>query len=136
TLASTATSALVQLSSTPLTVTSGKFLSLPTGAVTLTGPLLSATSSALTIPDALIDSGNLVANPGSLVVSTSTDPLIAITNGVHAIATTAGKAMITLAGVTTTTDPDEGLTVGTNQPLQHGGAVIETTGATVTTEQA
>ncbi|MBI4607931.1 MAG: FecR domain-containing protein [Candidatus Rokubacteria bacterium] len=103
-------------------------LSLETGGkLNLKGSLLSANSSTLTLPGGLV----AIDDDGQLVVTGSTDPLVSITGGTHSIASTSGEAMFDLQGSATAVDAETGLTLGTDKPLQHGGALLEISGATV-----
>ncbi|MBI4634800.1 MAG: FecR domain-containing protein [Candidatus Rokubacteria bacterium] len=131
TLTSTATGALVALLRSPVTTTGGGFLTIDGGTVTLAGPVLEATDSDLTIPGALV----AALNGGSLSTGGATAPLVSLSGGAHAIGTASGSALFDLRGVTVAVDGDTGLTLGTDQPLQHGGVLLETSGATITTQQ-
>ena len=44
--------------------------------------------------------------------------------------------MFDVSGVTTAIDPETGLRLGTDRPLQHGGPLLETSGATVSAHRA
>lgn len=101
------------------------------GRATLAGPLLAALDSDLTVPFSLLS----VYQGGSLVTST-TEPLVRLEGGSHSIGNLAGLPMFDLWGVSSTTDPETGLTLGTDRPLQHTGSLLETSRATVSAPQA
>lgn len=132
-LTSTGTGALVQLNQSPLSPRVGtsllQFLVLsdPGSQVNIAGTLLSAQNSDLAIPLGLME----IFDGGRLVVSGSTDPLVSLVGGTHV----SGVSMIGLGGNTTATDPKTGLTLGTDKPLQHGGVLLQTSGATVSGQQ-
>jgi hypothetical protein len=86
----------------------------------LRGPLLTAVDSPLTFGRGLLG----VDADSQLVVLGSREPLVSITGGDHAVATDAGAAMFDLKG-------QGGRTVASDQPLVHGGPLLETAGATV-----
>ena len=96
----------------------------------LAGPLLRASNSDLTVPFSLVT----LIQGGSLVSST-TDPLVFLQGGTHSFGVSIGLPMFDLSGVNTATDPATGLTLGTDHPLQTGGPILETSGATVNTYQ-
>ena len=93
----------------------------------LAGPLLRATNSDLTVPFSLVS----VVQGGTLA-SSSTDPLVLLEGGRHSLGSSVG--VFDIAGVNTATDAVTGLTLGTDRPLRHAGAFLETSGATVSTE--
>ncbi len=97
---------------------------------TLAGPLLQATDSNLTVPWSLL----AVMQGGALTTST-TDPLARLDGGSHSFGG-AGVPMFDLYGAGASVDPETGLTLGTHQPLQHAGALLETSRASVTAPQA
>jgi hypothetical protein len=72
---------------------------------------------------------------GGTLVSTSTDPLVQLLGGTHRLGT-AGLPMFDIAGIATATDPQTGLTLGTDRPLQLSGPLFEASQATVTAHQA
>lgn len=147
TLTSASSSPLIQLSTTSLTAgttsMNGDVLTVSgTGAaggttqalVSLSGPLLSASSgSNLSVTGGLL----LAESGGKVTVTGSTLAFVSLTGGTHSIATNTGTAMVRLFGrdtpTTTASEVADGvtLTLGTDQPLQSGGTVLETTGATV-----
>jgi len=92
----------------------------------LGGPLLRATDSALTVPFSLLS-----AVQGGRVVSTSLDPLVQLAGGTYTLGREVG--MLDLAGVASALDPDTGLVLGSDRPLQHAGTFLEATAATVST---
>ena len=103
-------------------------------AVNLRGPLLvfrTSNDSALTLPDGLVG----VFAGGKVTVSGSAAPLASIAGGSHEIATTPGTAMIDLRGRVgaTASEVVEGtsLTLGTDEPLRHGGTLLDVAGAQV-----
>ena len=71
---------------------------------------------------------------GGVLTSTWTDPLVSLTGGTYALGTE--DAIIDLSGTTLAPDPDTGLPIGTDRPLRHAGALVETSGATLTTRKA
>jgi hypothetical protein len=101
------------------------------GRATLAGPLLAALDSDLTVPFSLLS----VYQGGSLVTS-STDPLVRLEGGTHRIGEVAGVPMFDLWGVSSATDAETGLALGTDRPLQHAGSLLDTSNATVSAHQA
>jgi hypothetical protein len=95
------------------------------GKAMLAGPLLRATNSDLTVPFSLLS----VLQGGSLITF-STDPLAFFQGGTYTFGST-GLAMFDLSGVKTALDAETGLIVGTDQPLQHRGSLLEADGASV-----
>src|SRR6266851_2879433 len=93
----------------------------------LAGPLLRATDTNLTAPVSLLS-----VLPGGSFVSTTTDPLVSLTGGNHAIGT--DIAIFDLAGSGTAVDPVTGQTVATDTPLTTGGGLLAADGATITTQ--
>lgn len=100
------------------------------GRATLAGPLLRAVDSDLTVPFSLLS-----LFQGGTLTTSSADPLAFLSGGRHSFGSV-GVAMFDLSGVNTATDPDTGLRVGSDRPLQHGGPLLETSNAAVTTQQA
>jgi len=129
TLTRAGTDPLLRLSGTPQTFDSLMIVCCG-GRVRTAGPLLQATNSDLTVPFGLVS----VIQGGSLV-STSTDPLVELLGGTHTIGSM-GLPMFEVAGANTATDPETGLTLGTDRPLQHAGPLFETSNATVSAQQA
>jgi hypothetical protein len=80
---------------------------------------------------------------GQISVTGSTDPLVALFGGTHAISSklldTFSPAIFDLRGRSTATANENAdgvaLTLGTDQPIQHGGALLEASGATITTRR-
>jgi len=122
------TDPLLRLSGTPQTFDSLMVVCCG-GKASLGGPLLRATNSDLTVRFSLLS----LIQGGSLV-STSTDPLVQLQGGTHRFGSM-GMPMIDLAGVTTARDPETGLTLGADRPLQIAGPLIASAGATVTAQQ-
>jgi hypothetical protein len=100
------------------------------GEARLAGPLLRATDSDLTVPYSLVS-----LLQGGTLVSTSTDPLVQLLGGTHSFGS-AGLPIFDIAGVSTATDAETGLSLGTDRPLQFSGSLFETSQATVTAHQA
>jgi hypothetical protein len=98
------------------------------GKVRLAGPLLRAADTNLTAPVSL-----LTVLPGGSVASTTTEPLIALTGGTHALGT--DIAIVDLAGSGTAVDLATGQPVATDTPLATGGGLLAADGATITTQQ-
>ena len=140
-LTSVTTAPFARLTNAP--VTSPRFLEASglggaggTGFATfkLRGPLLVFTTdndSALTLPRGLVG----VFEGGQVTVSGSAATLVSIAGGAHEIATTPGTAMIDLRGRANATASEvvEGapLTLGTDEPLRHGGALLDVAGAEI-----
>jgi len=100
------------------------------GQARLAGPLLRATNSDLTVPYSLV---SLLR--GGTLVSTSTDPLVQLLGGTHRFGS-AGLPMFDLAGASSATDTETGLTLGTDRPLRISGALLDTSQAAATAHQA
>ncbi|HUF92322.1 MAG TPA: FecR domain-containing protein [Candidatus Limnocylindria bacterium] len=101
----------------------------PGARLTLGGSLLTARSSTLNVAGSLLS----VTNGAQVMVTGSTDPFVSLAGGEHGIAG-AGRAMVELSGrgtATAVSDEEDVLTLGTDQPLQYGGVLLDTTGATV-----
>src|SRR5262247_4044431 len=94
----------------------------------LAGPLLRATDTNLTIPTSL-----LTVFPGGSFTSSTTDPLVSVTGGTHALGT--DVAMFDIAGSGTGLDADTGLMLATTEALKTNGPLFEADGARVTTHQ-
>ena len=94
----------------------------------LAGPLLRATDTNLTIPTSL-----LTVLPGGSFSSTTTDPLVSVNGGTHALGT--DVAMFDIAGSGTALDADSGLMLATTEALKTNGPLFESDGATITTHQ-
>ncbi len=129
TLTRTRSEPLLSLTGTPMTFDT--LLAVGSGGrASLAGPLLRAIDSDLTVPFSL-----LTVFQGGTLTTSSTEPLAFLRNGTHSFGSM-GVAMFDLSGVSTATDADTGLTVGTDRPLQHAGSLLETSNATVTAHQA
>ena len=100
----------------------------PGGKVSLAGPLLRASDTSLTTPVSLLS-----VLPGGQFVSSTEEPLVFLRGGTHTLGTEV--AMFDLMGSGTATDVDSGRTLATDTPLKTGGALFESDGATVTTNQ-
>jgi FecR-like protein/carbohydrate binding protein with CBM4/9 domain len=120
---------LLRLSGTPQTFDSLMIVCCGARA-RLAGPLLQATNSDLTVPFSLVS-----AIQGGSLVSTTTDPLVQLVGGTHSLGSM-GLPIFEIAGVTTAVDSGTGLTLGTDQPLQTQGALLDTSQATVNAYQA
>jgi FecR-like protein len=129
TLRRTGTDPLLQLSGTPQTFDSLMVVCCG-GEARLAGPLLRATDSDLTVPYSLVS-----LLQGGTLVSTSTDPLVQLLGGTHSFGG-AGLPIFDIAGISTATDAETGLSLGTDRPLQFSGSLFETSQATVTAHQA
>ena len=147
TLTSTTTAPLLQLAGTNLTAgttfSGGEVLQVNGGTspalVTLNGPVLTTDpGSSLNLPGALF--GSFLG--GQLVVNGSTDALFSLNGGTHAFGSGAPPgedSTFVLNGLATETALDEEsgttLDLGTRRPVQAAGSLLETTGATVTTNK-
>jgi hypothetical protein len=100
------------------------------GRVSLSGPLLHAIDSDLTVPFSLV-----TLMQGGTLVSTSTDPLVQLLGGTHSLGSM-GLPIFDVKGVNTASDADTGLTVGTDRPLQTSGPLLAASGATIDAQQA
>ncbi len=129
TLTRTTSDPLLRLTGTPTTFDS--LLAIGAGGrASLAGPLLRATDSDLTVPFSLLS----VFQGGSLTTS-SREPLAFLTGGTHSFGSV-GVPMFDLSGTTTVADPETGLILGADRPLQHAGPLLETTNATVNAHRA
>lgn len=129
TLARTGRDPLIRLTATPSTFDSAMVVCCG-GRATLAGPLLAALDSDLTVPFSLLS----IYQGGSLSTST-TEPLVRLDNGSHTIGSV-GLPIFDIWGVSSATDAQTGLTLGTDRPLQHAGPLLETSNATVSAHQA
>jgi hypothetical protein len=112
------------LSSYSSSYTYGSFLKLG-GTLSLSGPLLNATNSPLTIAESLVSISN-----GGQLTSTTPDPLIAVSGGTHEIGSSTfswSGSLLDLRGVNT--DANTGL--GTDRVLQTGGTILQADSATL-----
>src|SRR5712692_10124238 len=94
----------------------------------LGGPLLRADGTDLTVAFSLLS-----VLPGGQFTSSTTEPLVSLTGGTHALGTYVG--IFDLAGSGTAIDPQTGLAVATDTPLTTGGGLLAADGATITTQQ-
>jgi hypothetical protein len=97
--------------------------------VSLAGPLLRASGTDLNVTFSLLS-----VLPGGSFVSSTTDPLVALQGGTHALGSSIG--IFDLAGNRTALDAETGLTLATDKPLSTGGTLFQADGATVNTRQA
>jgi FecR-like protein len=95
------------------------------GALTVRGGLLEAVDTAITSSDDFV----LGSGGGRIVQTGSTAPLVSITGGTHEIAT--AGSLFHLAGTAAALDSLSGLVVGTEEPIQPGGTLLELRGAAV-----
>jgi hypothetical protein len=95
----------------------------------LSGPLLRAEGTDLTVAFSLLS-----VLPGGHFTSSTTEPLVSLTGGTHALGSSV--AIFDLAGRGTAIDPQTGLAVATETPLTTGGGLLAAEGATITTQQA
>jgi len=100
----------------------------PGSTASLAGPLLHATDTNLTVPTSL-----LTVLAGGSFASSTTEPLVSVKGGTHALGT--DVAMFDLAGSGTGLDADTGLMLATTTALKTGGSLFESDGATVKTNQ-
>jgi FecR-like protein len=119
---------LLRLSETPQTFDSLMIVCCGARAK-LAGPLLQATNSDLTVPFSLVS-----AIQGGSVISTTTDPLVQLVGGTHSFGSM-GLPIFEIAGVNTAIDATTGLTLGTDQPLQTQGALLDASQATINAHQ-
>jgi hypothetical protein len=96
----------------------------------LAGPLFSANGTSITGSSDFV----LARTGGRFVVTGSLAPLVSLAGGYSQIAT--AGSIFRLTGTTTALDPLSGLTVGTEEPIQHGGGFLDMNAATVTTARA
>jgi hypothetical protein len=106
------------------------FLATSQGALDVHGGLVDAVNSALTSSDDFV----LASGGGRIVQTGPAAPLVSITGGTHHIATTG--SIFHMVGTSTALDPASGLVVGTEKPVQPGGALLDLWGATVTSSRA
>jgi hypothetical protein len=97
--------------------------------VSLAGPLMHAKDSALSVPFALA-----MVLPGGRLTSSSTDSLVLLEGGNYSLGAAVG--VFDLRGERTAVDAATGLTLGTDRPLEHRGALLESRGAAITTQTA
>ena len=94
----------------------------------LGGPLLRAEGTDLSVAFSLLS-----VLPGGRFTSSTTEPLVSLSGGTHALGTHVG--IFDLAGSGTAVDPLTGQTVATDTPLTTGGGLLAAAGATITTQQ-
>ena len=97
--------------------------------VSLAGPLLRASGTDLNVGFSLLS-----VLPGGSFVSSTTDPLVSLQGGTHALGSSIG--IFDLSGSRTALDAETGLTLATDKPLSTGGTLFQADGATVNTQQA
>ena len=97
--------------------------------VSLSGPLLKAERSDLTVPFSMV--GLL---DGSRLTTTSSDPLVWLQDGTYALSTIEGTAIFDFWGTATGVDAQTGVSVGTGKTVEHRGPLLQASGgATVNT---
>lgn len=96
----------------------------------LAGPLFSSNGTSITGSSDFV----VTKSKGRLTVTGSAAPLLSLTGGNSSIAT--AGSIFSLTGAATALDPVSGLTVGTEEPIQHGGGFLDMNAATVTTARA
>jgi hypothetical protein len=72
---------------------------------------------------------------GGSLISTTTDPLVQLLGGTHRLGAMA-LPIFEIAGVNASIDAQTGLTLGTDQPLQTQGGLLDASQATITAHQA
>jgi len=113
-----------------LSATANGFVAQNHGTVSLHGGLLDATNSQITSSaDFVLGTGK-----GRFVVTGPAAPLVSLTGGTHHIAT--AGSIFHLVGTATAHDPVSGLTLGTEEPIQHSGGFLDLNAAAVTTARA
>jgi hypothetical protein len=93
----------------------------------LGGPLLRAEGTDLSVAFSLLS-----VLPGGRFTSSTTEPLVSLNGGTHALGTHVG--IFDLAGNGTAVDPRTGQVVATGTPLTTGGGLLAADGATITTQ--
>jgi FecR-like protein len=83
-----------------------------------------------------LQQGILSVAPGGRLIASNSILSVGIQGATHSIASAPGTSMFDLRGLTTGVDPDTGLTVGTDQPLQIPGALFGTERAIIATQKA
>lgn len=113
-----------------LSPTANGFVAQNHGTVSLHGGLLDATNSPITSSaDFVLGTGK-----GQFIVTGPAAPLVSLTGGTHQIAT--AGSIFHLVGTVTAHDPVSGLTLGTEEPIQHSGGFLDMNTTTVTTARA
>jgi hypothetical protein len=132
TLTDTSASRLVSLGGGTLQLGTGASAILvnSSGVATLAGGLLDTSGTDITA------AGDFVRalGGGQIVVTGSAAPLISLTGGTHQFG--AAGNIYRLSGTATAVDPGTGLLLGTQQPIQATAPLLETVGATATTQRA
>jgi hypothetical protein len=100
------------------------------GTANLSGGLLSTSGTDITSAADFV----LGTHNGRFIVTGSAMPLVSLTGGSSQIAT--AGSIFHLVGTSTAFDAVSGLRVGTEEPIQHGGGLLDMNAATVTTERA
>jgi hypothetical protein len=102
-----------------------------TASVTLSGPLLKAENSDLTVPFSLL---GLLEN--STLTTNTSEPLVWLQGGNYNLSTEKGAAIFDFWGTQTAVDPETGVEVGSGATVKHGGPLLEASGgATVNTQK-
>jgi len=113
-----------------LSPTANGFVAQNHGTVSLHGGLLDAANSQITSSaDFVLGTGK-----GRFIVTGPAAPLVSLTGGTHHIAT--AGSIFHLVGTATAHDPVSGLTLGTEEPIQHSGGFLDLNAAAVTTARA
>jgi len=113
-----------------LSPTANGFVAQNHGTVSLHGGLLDAANSQITTSaDFVLGTGE-----GQFIVTGPKTALVSLTGGTHQIAT--AGSVFHLVGKATGHDPVSGLTLGTEEPIQHSGGFLDLNSATVTTARA
>jgi hypothetical protein len=100
------------------------------GTAYLSGGLLSASGTDITSTADFV----LATLSGRYIVAAPASPLVSLTGGNSQIAT--AGSIFHLVGTATEVDAVSGLMVGTEEPIQHAGGLLEMSAATVTTQRA
>ena len=100
------------------------------GTAYLSGGLLSASGTDITSTADFV----LGTLDGRFIVTAPAAPLLSLTGGTSQIAT--GGSIFHLVGTATAVDGVSGLRLGTEEPIQHGGGLLDMSAATVTTQRA
>lgn len=99
--------------------------------ISLSGPVLKAANSNLTVPFSLL--GLL---DGRQLISSSSEGLVSLNGGNYSLSTENGTAVFDFWGTQTAVDPETGAAVGSGKTVTHAGALLEATGdATVNTQK-
>lgn len=104
----------------------------PDARVSLSGPLLKALNSDLTVPFSVLGLHN-----GARLISTSHDPLVWLQGGTHELATRTGNSIFHFWGTQAALDAQTGVEVGTTRSVTHGGELLQASdGAMINTQKA